>query len=40
VKCTLSAKVDAELEVWGARRKRECFTKVFKRDITFAVDRK
>ena len=40
VKCSLAAKVDAELEVWGARRKRECFTRVFKRDITFAVDRK
>jgi len=40
VKCSLATRSDAELEVWGARRKRQCFTKVFKRDITFAVDRK
>ena len=40
VKCTLTAKTDAELEVWGARRKRECFTKTFKRDITFILEKK
>jgi exopolyphosphatase / guanosine-5'-triphosphate,3'-diphosphate pyrophosphatase len=40
VKCTLAAKSDAELEVWGARRKRECFTKTFKRDIAFALEKK
>jgi exopolyphosphatase/guanosine-5'-triphosphate,3'-diphosphate pyrophosphatase len=40
VKCTLTAKTDAELEVWGARRKRECFTRTFKRDITFILEKK
>jgi exopolyphosphatase/guanosine-5'-triphosphate,3'-diphosphate pyrophosphatase len=40
VRCTLAAKSDAELEVWGARRKRECFTRTFKRDITFALEKK
>jgi exopolyphosphatase / guanosine-5'-triphosphate,3'-diphosphate pyrophosphatase len=37
VKCTLGARSDAELEVWGARRKREWFEKVFGRTITFEV---
>ncbi len=40
VKCSLSTRSDAELEVWGARRKRECFVKVFKREITFALEKK
>lgn len=40
VKCTLAAKSDAELEVWGARRKRELFVKTFKRDITFDLEKK
>ncbi|HEV2296580.1 MAG TPA: Ppx/GppA phosphatase family protein [Tepidisphaeraceae bacterium] len=40
VKCTLSARSDAELEVWGARRKREWFVKMFDRDITFELEKK
>ncbi|MGB7156968.1 MAG: Ppx/GppA phosphatase family protein [Tepidisphaeraceae bacterium] len=40
VKCSLAARSDAELEVWGARRKRESFVKVFKRDIAFALEKK
>lgn len=37
VNCTLSARSDAELEIWGARRKMEWFKKVFDRDITFSI---
>jgi exopolyphosphatase/guanosine-5'-triphosphate,3'-diphosphate pyrophosphatase len=40
VKCSLTAKSDAELEVWGARRKRECFVTTFKRDITFELEKR
>ncbi len=40
VKCVLSAKSDAELEVWGARRKRDWFEEVFGRSIAFEVGRK
>jgi exopolyphosphatase/guanosine-5'-triphosphate,3'-diphosphate pyrophosphatase len=40
VKCTLAAKSDAELEVWGARRKRDYFADTFKRDISFALEKK
>ena len=29
----LRANADAELELWGARRKRELFEKVFARDL-------
>ena len=35
VKCTVSARSDAELEMWGARRKKDLFAAAFKRDITF-----
>jgi exopolyphosphatase / guanosine-5'-triphosphate,3'-diphosphate pyrophosphatase len=35
VKCTLATKADAELEIWGARRKREWFEEVFHRRISF-----
>ena len=36
VKCVLSTRADAELEVWGARRKAEFFTRTFGgRSITF-----
>jgi exopolyphosphatase/guanosine-5'-triphosphate,3'-diphosphate pyrophosphatase len=37
VKCVLSAKSDAELEIWGARRKMEWFEDVFKRPIAFEL---
>jgi exopolyphosphatase/guanosine-5'-triphosphate,3'-diphosphate pyrophosphatase len=39
VKCTLSTRWDAQLELWGAKRKREMFEKVFKRDIVFEITR-
>jgi exopolyphosphatase/guanosine-5'-triphosphate,3'-diphosphate pyrophosphatase len=39
VKCTVSTRWDAQLELWGAKRKREMFEKVFKRDISFEVTR-
>jgi exopolyphosphatase/guanosine-5'-triphosphate,3'-diphosphate pyrophosphatase len=37
VKCALSAKSDAELEIWAARRKRDWFEKVFSRTISFKL---
>ncbi len=37
IKCTLYARSDAELELWGARRKRKFFEKVFASDIKFLV---
>ncbi|HMB96564.1 MAG TPA: HD domain-containing protein, partial [Tepidisphaeraceae bacterium] len=37
VKCILSAHSDAELEIWGARRKMQLFNKVFGRKMTFAL---
>jgi exopolyphosphatase / guanosine-5'-triphosphate,3'-diphosphate pyrophosphatase len=40
VKCTLSAKSDAEFEIWGARRKRDWFESVFRRSISFELARK
>ena len=39
VKCVISTRWDAQLELWGARRKREMFEKVFKRDLVFEVAR-
>ena len=39
VKCTVSTRWDAQLELWGAKRKREMFEKIFKRDISFEVAR-
>jgi exopolyphosphatase/guanosine-5'-triphosphate,3'-diphosphate pyrophosphatase len=39
VKCVVSTRWDAQLELWGAKRKREMFEKVFKRDMTFEVTR-
>jgi exopolyphosphatase/guanosine-5'-triphosphate,3'-diphosphate pyrophosphatase len=39
LKCVVSTRWDAQLELWGAKRKREMFEKVFKRDITFEVAR-
>jgi len=40
VKCTLTARSDAELEIWGARRKRDWFEEVFGRSITFELAKK
>lgn len=37
VKCVLTAKSDAELEIWGARRKMGWFEKVFDRPISFEL---
>jgi len=37
VKCTLNARSDAELEIWGARRKRDWFEEVFGRPISFEL---
>ena len=39
VKCVINTRWDAQLELWGAKRKRELFEKVFKRPITFEVAR-
>jgi exopolyphosphatase/guanosine-5'-triphosphate,3'-diphosphate pyrophosphatase len=40
VKCIVTARWDAELEIWGARRKMDVFEKVFGRKITFELSRK
>jgi exopolyphosphatase/guanosine-5'-triphosphate,3'-diphosphate pyrophosphatase len=40
VRCILSARSDAELEIWGARRKMKWFSKVFKADLEFEVAKK
>lgn len=40
VKCLLSARSDAELEIWGARRKMGLFEKVFGRKIKFVLAKK
>jgi len=37
VKCMLSTRADAELEIWAARRKMDWFEEVFNRPITFVV---
>jgi exopolyphosphatase/guanosine-5'-triphosphate,3'-diphosphate pyrophosphatase len=37
VRCALSARSDAELEIWGARRKRDWFEEVFGRSISFEL---
>jgi exopolyphosphatase/guanosine-5'-triphosphate,3'-diphosphate pyrophosphatase len=39
VKCLVSTRWDAQLELWGAKRKRQMFEKVFKRGITIEVAR-
>ena len=39
VKCAIKTRWDAQLEIWGARRKRELFEKVFKRPIVFEIAR-
>jgi len=40
IKCFLDARGDAELEIWGARRKMDWFEKVFGRKIAFEVTKK
>jgi exopolyphosphatase/guanosine-5'-triphosphate,3'-diphosphate pyrophosphatase len=40
VRCILNTRSDAELELWGARRKLEWFEKVFKHSISFELARK
>ena len=40
VSCILTAKSDAELEIWGARRKMRWFQKVFGRSISFELGKK
>lgn len=40
VVCTLSAKSDAALEVWAAKRKDDLFKKAFGRDIAFKLVRR
>jgi len=37
VRCTITARSDAELEIWGARRKMKWFNKVFNADIEFEL---
>ncbi len=37
IRCTLSARSDAELEIWAARRKMGLFKKVFQREIRFSL---
>jgi exopolyphosphatase/guanosine-5'-triphosphate,3'-diphosphate pyrophosphatase len=40
VKCIVSAKSDAELEIWAARRKMDLFEDVFNRAVRFELARK
>jgi exopolyphosphatase / guanosine-5'-triphosphate,3'-diphosphate pyrophosphatase len=40
VRCVLTARGDAELEIWGARRKRKPFGKVFGRKISFELNKR
>jgi exopolyphosphatase/guanosine-5'-triphosphate,3'-diphosphate pyrophosphatase len=37
VRCILTARSDAELEIWGARRKMKWFNQVFKTSISFEL---
>ena len=37
IKCAVHTRVDAQLEIWGANRKREMFEATFKRPITFEL---
>jgi len=37
IRCSLHTRADAELEIWGARRKAAWFEKVFGRKIEFEV---
>jgi len=40
VKCVLSTRSDAQLEIWAARRKRGLFGTVFGREISFTLGKK
>jgi len=40
IRCSLSTRSDAELEIWSARRKRDLFAKVFSCDISISVGKK
>jgi exopolyphosphatase/guanosine-5'-triphosphate,3'-diphosphate pyrophosphatase len=40
IKCILTAKSDAELEIWNARRKMGWFERVFRRRISFELAKK
>ncbi|HTW93994.1 MAG TPA: hypothetical protein VMD30_04310, partial [Tepidisphaeraceae bacterium] len=37
IRCILTARSDAELEIWGARRKMKWFERVFNKEISFEV---
>ena len=39
VKCLVSTRWDAQLELWGAKRKRQMFEKLFKRDLAIEIAR-
>ena len=39
IKCMVKTRWDAQLEIWGAKRKRELFEKVFKHPVSFEVAR-
>ena len=39
VEITLSSGTDAELEIWGGRRKRDLAEEVFNRKFKFTVER-
>jgi exopolyphosphatase/guanosine-5'-triphosphate,3'-diphosphate pyrophosphatase len=36
----VEARGDAELELWGARRKRDLFERLFGRDLEFVLSRR
>jgi exopolyphosphatase/guanosine-5'-triphosphate,3'-diphosphate pyrophosphatase len=38
-KCTVTAKSDAEFEIWGARRKMDMFNSVFGKEMTIGLER-
>jgi exopolyphosphatase/guanosine-5'-triphosphate,3'-diphosphate pyrophosphatase len=40
IRCFLTARSDAELEIWGARRKMKWFSKVFNKNISFELSKK
>jgi exopolyphosphatase/guanosine-5'-triphosphate,3'-diphosphate pyrophosphatase len=37
IKCSVSSRADAELEIWGAHAKRDYFEKTFKKKIRFSL---
>ncbi len=39
IKCIVSSRWDAQLELWGAGRKRELFERIFDRSLEFEVER-